>query len=123
MLEALPRPNGAPGWFPEWLRYLEYALAKLWDGPRYIRSVTASTTLGDGDRTILVDASGGAVTVTLPTANAFKGTEYRVKKIDASGNAVTIAAADTVDGAASIATTTQWASYTVQCNGAAWFTL
>ena len=49
---------------------------------------------------VLVDASGGAVTITLPAASGGASLLVHVKKIDSSGNAVTIerAGSDTIDG-------------------------
>ena len=59
-----------------------------------IRTVTSATTLTSSDQTLLVNAAGGAITVTLPTA--ITGRIYTIKKIDTSTNAVTI---NTLSGA------------------------
>lgn len=85
----------------------------------------ANYTALDTDETILVDASSGSVTVALPSAVYRAGKVYNVKKIDASANSVTIDpyGAETVDGAATKSTTTQWANMRVQSNGTAWFVL
>ena len=78
------------------------------------RTITAADspyTQRIGDERLLVNASGGAVTVALiSTATADR--EMRVKKIDASGNAVTITGAgdDLLDGAASVSLAAQWDS-------------
>ena len=74
---------------------------------------------------MLADAAGGAVTVTLPAASTVTGQTFHVKKIDATANAVTLDGngAETIDGASTKATTTQWASYSVQSNGTGWFIL
>lgn len=63
-------------------------------------SKTSAYTANASDNTILVDASGGAVTITLPTAVGIKGREYIIKKIDSSANAVTIDGdgSETIDG-------------------------
>lgn len=73
----------------------------------------------------LVDATAGAVTVNLPAAAAAKGRIVGVKKIDAGGNAVTLdgSGAETIDGAATLATTTQWASFLIWSDGTAWYAL
>lgn len=84
-----------------------------------VRSVTAATTIVDSDDLILVDATAGAVTVTLPLVSANAGRRFTVKKTDASGNAVTFGG--TVDGDAAFDWTTQYAAYTVQSDGAAWW--
>jgi len=63
------------------------------------RSVVGGTTATATDNIILVDASGGAATVTLPAASATTiGRIYHVIKSDTSGNTVSVAAAgsDTV---------------------------
>lgn len=96
-----------------------------------IDTKTAHYTLTKADYTILVDASGGAVTITLPTAaSAYSsvtkvGKVYNVKKIDSSGNAVTLDGdgSETIDGAANQSIPTQWMNLTVQSNGSAWFIL
>ena len=52
---------------------------------------TSSLSAGmDGNRIILVDASSGDVTVTMPRANRVKGLVYHVKKTDSSTNDVII---------------------------------
>jgi microcystin-dependent protein len=52
---------------------------------------------------LLIDASGGNVTVNLPQASAATGVTFQLKRIDATANTVTVnrAAADTIDGATS----------------------
>lgn len=74
------------------------------------------------DHTILGDATGGAITVNLPTAVGIDGRTYTIKKVDASGNAVTVDGdgSETIDGAATNALSTQWDSVTVQSDGANW---
>lgn len=67
-----------------------------------VRTVTANAavnTLTDG--VIVVDASTGNVTVTLPTPGACHPNHFYIKRIDTSANTVTIAAAANIDGAAS----------------------
>lgn len=88
-----------------------------------VAAKTADYTLTATDGTITVDATAGNVTITLPAASASVGQLYRIKRIDASGNTVTIArvGADTIDGATSVALTTQWQAKTIQClTTAAW---
>ena len=45
------------------------------------------------DRTIIVDADGGNVVVTLPLVGQSFGRVYYIKRIDSSGNTVTVSAA------------------------------
>lgn len=115
--------TGSPRFAADLARDAEQADAAVVAAFRAIRRITASEALSKSDYTVLVDAVGGAVTVTLPAASSVNGQTYIIKKIDASGNAVTIdaAGAETIDGAATKATTTQWASYSIQSDGTRWF--
>lgn len=90
-----------------------------------VTSVTASQTLTPDYDVLLVDATGGAVTLTLPPAADATGHIIYAKKIDASANAMTLdgSGSETIDGAATKATTTQWVAYTIISNGEAWFIL
>lgn len=77
------------------------------------------------DYTILCDASGGSLSINLPTAADAKWQEYNIKKIDSSANTVTIdgSGSETIDGATTAVITLQWESVTVQSNGTAWYIL
>lgn len=65
-----------------------------------------------GETAVLVDASGGPVAVTLPTAVSSTG-RYRVKKIDSTPNAATVntTSSQTLDGGLTLALTTQYLGY------------
>lgn len=81
---------------------------------------SANYTATIDDYTILVDASGGAVTITLPAGSGIvPGRIYVIVKTDSSGNAVIIdpAGADTINGASSISITTQWGGKQAQALG------
>lgn len=70
------------------------------------RATTATTvTVTYEDCVLLCDASGGAVTLNLPSAAAVPGKVLFIKKTEASANAVTITpnGSETIDGAASLA--------------------
>lgn len=54
-------------------------------------ATSSNTSLDFRYDTILVNASGGARTITLPDATNFNGKKYTVVKTDSSGNAVTVA--------------------------------
>lgn len=60
----------------------------------------ASTSLGTTSTVALVNASGGAVTMTLPTAVGNANLRHWIKKTDSTANTVTIATAlsQTIDG-------------------------
>ena len=55
-----------------------------------ITTVSTNTTLDSSYGMVLVDASGGAVTITLPAVASNSGRRYSIKKIDSSANAVTV---------------------------------
>jgi hypothetical protein len=86
------------------------------------RTETAAYTAAPWDHTIRVDATAGAVTVTLPPASLHTGKVYVVLKVDASGNAVTINpdAAETINGAATRSLAAQFNVAMIQSNGASW---
>ncbi len=67
----------------------------------------------------LCNATTGAFTVTLPSANASVGQIYTIKKIDSSANAVTIsrAGSDTIEGATTYALATQYKFVTLVSGG------
>lgn len=89
-----------------------------------LTTISADITLSD-HYTVLVDASGANRTITLPAAVNNVGRIFVIKKIDASANTVTIDgnASETIDGATTQVISTQWASMTIQSNGANWFVL
>lgn len=99
--------------------------AAILQADQAIRTETASYTAQVWDHTILCDAGGGAVTVSLPPAELVTGKVYVVRKIDASVNAVVIDpySTETIDGAVSVSTTTRWTGWMIQSNGTAWFIL
>lgn len=70
---------------------------------------------------VLVNAAGGGVTITLPSAK--RDLHVNVKKIDSSANAVTVVGVSgaTIDGAVSLSVTTQWFSYTLVSDGSNWY--
>ena len=87
------------------------------------RSISTTGSVAADDYALFVDASGGAVTVNLPAVASNSGRVLNVKKVDSSGNAVTLDgnASETIDGATTLAISTQYQSYTVHCDGSAWW--
>ncbi|WP_327377994.1 hypothetical protein OG393_30955 [Streptomyces sp. NBC_01216] len=87
-----------------------------------VRTVTGDTTVRVIDEVLLVDASGGPVTITLISAVATPN-RYLVKKTDSSGNAVTVATTggETIDGAATKVLSAQWETTTVIPSGSSWY--
>jgi len=57
---------------------------------RGVITVTAAKTLSFWERTVFLDSSGGAFTLTLPAAADAKGVPFLLKKIDSSANAITV---------------------------------
>jgi hypothetical protein len=87
-----------------------------------VASVSSNTTLSAAHHDVSVDASGGAVTITLPSASAHTGRIYTIRKTDSSGNAVSVASGDNINGLSSIPITTQYGTLNVVSNGSTWFT-
>lgn len=89
------------------------------------RTITATGSPTANDYLLIVDATAGAVTVNLPAAASSTGRVLQCKKKDASANAMTLDGngAETIDGAATLSTTTQYAAFTVACDGTEWWIL
>jgi len=88
----------------------------------YEQSVTTTASVTAADRQIVLgDASGGALTVTLPAV--FDAQLVTVKKIDSSSNAVTIATpgTETIDGQGSIDLVTQFSARELTSDGSNYF--
>ncbi len=87
-----------------------------------IRDINSDYYANAQDGTILVDASGGDVTVTIPSATSVIGLKYSIKKVDMSANKVIIQpVAGTVDGQPTRFTDVPWQGFVVQSNGVNWF--
>lgn len=87
-------------------------------------SKTADYVATETDEFIAVDATAGAVVITLPAvATTRVGKTYTVKKVDVSVNAASINpnSTETLDGSATtLDITTQYAAITIICTGTAW---
>lgn len=85
-----------------------------------VRSINTNYTVVDADL-LLVDASSGAITITLPPPTLVA--RVLVKKVDSSVNAVTIVTpgSETIDDAASLALATQYEAYSLISDGTNWF--
>lgn len=88
-----------------------------------ITTVTANTTLSHLHGTVLVDATGGARTITLPEAAKAVGYIYTIEKIDVGGNVVTIDgySSETINGSATQVLAGQWDYHKIHCDGSAWY--
>ena len=72
---------------------------------------------------VLIDATGGAVTVDLPpTVASNAGREIAFRKVDAGGNAGTVdtPGSETIDGSASVSLASQWDTAVLVCDGTNW---
>lgn len=85
-------------------------------------TVAVNTAIDSTYNLVLVDASLGPVTITLPAANNYEGHSFHIKKVDATANAVTIVpTGDLIDGAASQVITTQYDSVSVTSDANDWW--
>lgn len=89
-----------------------------------VRTVTGTLTARPIDRVLKADASGGAVTVNLPSA-APNLVEYTVIKSDATGNTVTVdpAGSETINGSATRVLSAQWETVTLRSDGSNWIAI
>lgn len=88
-----------------------------------ISSTTTNVTLDATYGILLVDASSGNKTITVPTASTFTNRRFIVKKIDSSANTVTLtrSASNTIDGGNTYVLTTQWQFTTIVSDGTNWY--
>jgi hypothetical protein len=100
--------------------------ASAWQTPatnqQTVVSKTSSYILTTSDEVVLANASGGALTLTLPSA-AGNTNLYDLKKTDASVNTVTIATTggQTIDGSSSAVIKVQYVSISVVSDGSNWY--
>lgn len=88
-----------------------------------IRTVTSNTTLGATDYTVLVNASGSAVTVTLPSPSAsISGRTYIVKKI-AGGLTNDVIISGAIEDGTSMSIYNDWTVVKLQTDGVKWYVI
>ena len=83
-----------------------------------------STSTTDRNKTLLIDATSGAITVNLlAAATAADGFQITIKKTDSSSNDVTIDgnASETIDGSTTLVLDGENNSVTLVCDGSNWF--
>lgn len=89
-----------------------------------ITTVTSNYTAFSLDETILVNASAGAVTITLPYGGASQGKKFNIKKIDSSNNSVIIKAmGGKIDTVNSISGNVWLQSWSIQSDGENWYVI
>lgn len=87
------------------------------------KSANYTVVESDRDKVILVDATSGAITISLlAAATAGNGFRLVVKKVDNSSNAVIVDGngSETIDGATTSSMSTQYDSINLICNGSNW---
>lgn len=87
------------------------------------KTVTATYSVLETDRTVLGDTTGAAFTITLPPVATVKGRELVFKRVNAGANNLTIDgnAAETIDGAATVVLAVQYAVLRIQSDGLTWW--
>ena len=80
--------------------------------------VTSAYTVLENVYYVSCNSTGGAFTVTLPSATGRSGREIIIKRMNAGANAVTIGA--TIDGAVNPTLAAQYAYKRVFCDGSVW---
>lgn len=85
------------------------------------RKVTAATTLAATDYIVLANATSGAITLTLPSANTCSGRIYNIGKTDESTNAVTFSPALYLTETTTIASVNFAKKYRVVSDGSNWW--
>lgn len=113
-------PDGLPTFLTRELGIVERAIrdSRL----RRQRQTDADLPLTAQDEIVYVDASAGAVTITLPDVRRYWGYSFTVKKLDSSVNAVILDGDGAlVDGGATFPVTVQYESHTVVSDGEAWW--
>lgn len=89
------------------------------------RDTAADTDLLDGDNLVRVDATSGAVVVTLPLAENFIGRRFSIKRVNAGGGTVSVVptSPELLDGSASAVFLAANATMTVQAGVDFWDTV
>ena len=87
-----------------------------------VRTVSSNYTATSSDYVILVNAAGGDITISLPSASTVTGKLYSIVKIDATGNTVTIdpSGSETISGSTTIPLSDQWGGVKIISDGSNW---
>ena len=88
-----------------------------------VTSTSSNYTPGKEEEVILVNASGGDVTIHLPEAAEYEGKFYYIKKTDASVNLVILDGyeAETIDGELTVGINIQYMCLQIACDGTNWW--
>lgn len=95
-----------------------------------VRAITTNYTLTTNDSVIVADASGGAITVTLPAVTGASGNigvykQYTIKRKNSGANSVVVsrAGADTIDGATTKTLGAQYSTVVIVAGPSEWHVL
>jgi hypothetical protein len=87
-----------------------------------VQLYSSNSTMTNANSVALVSASGGAVTITIPTASTNRGKVFNIKKTDSSLNGVIISpASGTIDGSATKTLAFQYDSLMLVSDGTNYF--
>ena len=112
--------------FYEIFRRIDEMINRYFDGYLFpVKSLTSTDspyTVNKNDSVILANTTGGSITINLLAAEQMKEKRLIVKKT-AAANTVTIDpnGSETIDGAATLAWTTQYVSRDIVSDGSNWF--
>ena len=93
---------------------------------RNTSSISGNHNLKDNEHIIFTDSSGGAITITLPTAQVVDGREIIIKDTGNAGtNNITIATegSETIDGNSTLVLNSDYAHTKLICDGTNWFVI
>jgi hypothetical protein len=117
-------PVAGIGEHPTWRAWFSQLFLIISRGWVPARTVTASATVQVTDNIILVDATAGAVTLTLPGADKIQNKVLRFVKIDASANDMIIDGdGQNISGTGTKSTTTQYATFTITGFGSLYYVI
>jgi hypothetical protein len=87
-----------------------------------VQTYNSNSTMTNANSVALVSASGGVVTITIPTAATNRGKVFNIKKTDSSANGVIISpVAGTIDGSATKTLAFQYDSLMLVSDGSNYF--
>lgn len=108
----------------EYVRSIAFWVRRLFDLSTYqFETITTSQTIRVTRQVYLVNASGGAVTLTLPPAKDAKGEWFLIKKTNNGAPNVTIDGdgSETIDGSTTLTISGHNDHYRIASDGAAWY--
>lgn len=86
-----------------------------------LNEYTLALTLSADNFIVLIDTSGGNVTVTLPAAADHKNRIYTIKNVGAGSVTIDANSLEKIDGELTVVLNLQFAYVTIVCDGDEWF--